>query len=382
MHHPYETLLKQYIGHPTFGFLTIETPTGYVMEFKGDQEGPTAHFHIHNWKTIDLLLSRGDIGFGEAYHDGYWSTPNLPDLLTFFSKNLDAVSSNASPTRFRTFLYYLYNNWIRLNTKWGSRKNILSHYDIGNDFYKLWLDPTMTYSSALRTSPDDTLKLAQENKYQRIQDVLNIGDKSVLEIGCGWGGFAERAIQEGARLTGVTISKAQHQFATNRVQGKADILLTDYRDIKSTFDRVVSIEMFEAVGEKYWPQYFSKIKSSLNKGGKALIQTITFQEEGYEEYKKGSDYIRHHIFPGGFLPSQSAFQKAAKKQGLETVSVHHFGEDYAWTLREWLKNFNEVKNQLSHFPESFLRLWEFYLAYCIAGFESGRTSVMQVELAP
>jgi cyclopropane-fatty-acyl-phospholipid synthase len=271
---------------------------------------------------------------------------------------------------------------VRLNTKYGSRKNILEHYDIGNDFYKLWLDPTMTYSSAICQNSNETLEQAQINKYKRIIDVLDVGGAKVLEIGSGWGGFATQASQAGAQVTGITISDQQYDFSTQKLEGRAQVLKQDYRDIQGVYDRIVSIEMFEAVGEKYWPLYFQKIRNSLVKGGRALIQTITIADDVFHTYRKSSDYIRHYVFPGGMLPSKSQFIHQVHRAGMDIGDVFEFGQDYAWTLKEWNTNFMRIKDTLltMDYSPQFLKAWEFYLNLCIAGFQAKRTNVMQIEI--
>jgi cyclopropane-fatty-acyl-phospholipid synthase len=240
----------------------------------------------------------------------------------------------------------------------------------------------MTYSSALRKTASDTLEEAQLNKYHRFLDQMNVQGANILEIGCGWGGFAEQAVLRGAKLTGLTLSEEQYRFAKQRVSGQAEILLQDYRDAHRVYDYVVSIEMFEAVGEKYWPVYFNKIKNCLVKGGKALIQTITIRDELFANYRKGTDYFRHYVFPGGFLPSKSAFCRSAQKVGLQVGQVIEFGHDYAWTLRQWLAKFTLAEESLiaEGRSESFLRAWRLYLNMCIAAFETKRTNVMQIIL--
>jgi cyclopropane-fatty-acyl-phospholipid synthase len=240
----------------------------------------------------------------------------------------------------------------------------------------------MTYSSALRCSSNDTLETAQLNKYGRIIDTLSLEGKNVLEIGCGWGGFAEQAANAGANVTGITISNEQFHFAKNRIGSKANILMQDYRDIKKKYDHIVSIEMFEAVGERYWSTYFSKIKESLTKGGRAIIQTITIRDDVFNAYRKNSDYIRHYVFPGGMLPSKNRFYNEVNNAKMDVASVLEFGQDYAWTLKQWLNAFVDVRNNLTNLNYSpyFLRAWEFYLSMCIAGFETKRTDVVQFEI--
>lgn len=364
------------------GKIAIHTPEGRLFSFKGGQMGPNCNFFIKDWSIIDILIKRGGIGLGEAYYKGLWEASDLADFLTYCSLNLDYLQMYAGGNFFNKIILHFYNKFIRLNTKYGSKKNILDHYDIGNDFYKLWLDPSMTYSSALRKNHFDSLEQAQGNKYQRIIDKLSLNGKNILEIGCGWGGFAEQALEAGAKVTGITLSDNQYHFSRQRLGDKADILIQDYRDIKNVYDDIISIEMFEAVGEKYWAIYFNKIKNALSKQGKALIQTITIADHFFERYRRSSDYIRHHIFPGGMLPSKKRFFDEVRDADLSVLSFFEFGLDYAWTLRQWRKNFFEIKDKLlaMNYTPAFIRAWDFYLSMCIAGFESGRTNVMQVEI--
>lgn len=364
------------------GEITVYTPEMTVHVFKGDQPGPICDIIIKDWDMFNLVLKRGDIGLGEAYMGELWESSDLGAFLTYCSLNLEELKRYSSGSFLNRVFFYIYNNLIRMNTKYGSQKNILEHYDIGNDFYKLWLDPTMSYSSALRTHGNETLEEAQINKYQRIINTLSVDGANLLEIGSGWGGFAEQAIKTGAQVTGITISNEQYHFSKEKLQDKANIVLQDYRDINKVYDRIVSIEMFEAVGERYWQTYFQKIKNSLAKDGKAMIQTITIHDDIFQGYRRESDYIRHYVFPGGMLPSKSIFAKEAAKVGLSVSSMFEFGQDYAWTLKEWYKNFQHSKDILisKNYSTKFLRAWEFYLQICVAGFASEKTNVMQVEL--
>ena len=382
MNKTYIDKLSRIFEKSQIGKIRIDTPDSGSLVFEGVHQGENCDITIKDWKAIDLVIKRGDIGLGEAYCEGLWESSDISSFLIFCSKNIDYLR-NGSANFFNRLLFYVYNNYVKLNTKYGSKKNIIDHYDIGNDFYSMWIDSTMTYSSALRANDNDNLVGAQINKYKRIIDTLSLAGKNVLEIGCGWGGFADQAANIGADVTGITISNNQYSFAKTRLGNKAQILLQDYRDINKKYDSIVSIEMFEAVGEKYWPIYFDTIKKSLVKGGKALIQTITICDDAFNNYRKDSDYIRHYIFPGGMLPSMKRFCEEAQKARLNVDSVLEFGDDYAWTLRQWLSNFIEIKDKLLSMNHSisFLRAWEFYLNMCIAGFESKRTNVMQVEIS-
>jgi len=374
--------LKKFFEEANIGELTIYTPSSQEIVFTGDVPGPICDLKINDWAVMGMIAKRGDIGLGEAYHLGLWDSSDAAEFLTYCSYNLNNIKNRGQASFFNKLCFYLHHQLVRANTLYGSKKNILEHYDIGNDFYESWLDPTMTYSSAIRKSSTDTLIEAQVNKYQRIIKNIDIKNKKVLEIGCGWGGFAQEASKVGAQLTGLTISDKQYDYAKKRLNGKADIIKKDYREIKGTYDRIVSIEMFEAVGEKYWGLYFDQIKRLLKKDGKAMIQTITINDDVFSSYRKKSDYIRHHVFPGGMLPSKKVFCERVEASVLGIGEVFEFGGDYAWTLQKWKKNFIAQKTQLASIgcSESFLRSWEFYLSICIAGFNSGRTNVMQVEL--
>jgi cyclopropane-fatty-acyl-phospholipid synthase len=284
----------------------------------------------------------------------------------------------------RNLLAARVRHWLNGNSRAGSKRNIMAHYDLGNDFYKLWLDPSMSYSSALYRAVDGgDLESAQRAKYRRILRRLKAEPaESVLEIGCGWGGFAELAVEEGLKVTGLTLSPAQLAWAQKRVPD-ADLRLQDYRDTKEQFDHIVSIEMFEAVGERWWPTYFKTIAKSLKPGGRAVVQSITIRDDLFAEYRKGTDFIQQYVFPGGMLPSRSAFRAAAAKQGLTVHGEYAFGEDYARTLAEWRVAFEAKWPEIAAlgFDENFRRLWRMYLCYCEAGFLAGNVDVVHFELS-
>lgn len=364
------------------GLLTVTTPDGKTRVFSGKEKGDHATITIKDWSVISNMARKGDIGFAEDYRDGKWETDNLVSLTSLGLENkaaFDRFVTGNKLARTVSSLSYL----LRLNTVKGSKKNIHAHYDLGNKFYKLWLDQTMTYSAALYKTDTDSLEQAQHQKYDRMIECLNSKSGNLLEVGCGWGGFAERALDTGDfAIKGITLSEEQHAFANQRLNGKAKITLEDYRKQEGKFNNIISIEMFEAVGEKFWPTYFQKLSSLLEDKGKAVIQTITMNEQDFPRYRKGGDFIRSYIFPGGMLPSASRFAEEAAKQGLKTGNEFFFGQDYARTLEIWLQNFDAnidaVKAQ--GFDEKFIRLWRFYLAACIAGFKTERTNVMQVEV--
>jgi cyclopropane-fatty-acyl-phospholipid synthase len=363
------------------GSITFIAPGGEVFEFAGVKSGPAAQFRIHDWGVIERVVARGDIGLGEDFIAGAWETPDLEALISFFLLNMDELEDFAHGNLLHRVAFTLHNTLVRRNSLSGSKRNIEAHYDVGNDFYALWLDETMTYSSALFAG-DESLPQAQRRKYDRILSRLN-GSESVLEIGCGWGGFAEQAVDAGYDVTGLTISPSQHAFATKRLNSKADILLQDYREVRGKFDSIVSIEMIEAVGERYWPSYFRTIAERLNAGGHAMIQAIVMPDDLFAGYRRRSDFIRHYVFPGGMLPSVARLTEEAGRAGLKVVDTHRFGHDYAKTLRLWSERMTarEAEIRALGHDDLFLRNWQFYLAICAAAFAVGRTDVVQLEFS-
>jgi len=369
------------------GALHLQLPDGQSAHF-GDDSYPIT-LHLRDWTMFDAVMKSGDIGFAETYIADGWTTDNLTGLIELFIRNRDQVESLIYGKWWGNLLYrarHLFNR----NSRSGSRKNIHAHYDIGNDFYRLWLDPSMTYSSALfdHTNMDD-LHAGQLAKYRRIVQQLSLkrGD-SVLEIGCGWGGFAEVAAQEaGVRVTGLTLSTEQLNFAERRLAAaklaqRTELRMMDYRDCNGEYDAIASIEMFEAVGEAYWPTYFECIARNLKQGGRACIQTIVIADELFERYRSSTDFIQQYIFPGGMLPSPQVFGEQAERQGLKVVDEFAFGLDYARTLVEWRSAFHEKLRQVraQGFDERFVHTWEFYLCYCEAAFRAGSTNVMHFTL--
>lgn len=366
-----------------YGTLELVTPDGKTRHFESGRPGAKAKMEMRDWRVAANLAAKGDVGLAEDYRYGRWDTSNLQNLLALGLQNDKAIRRFVFGSPFFQTLSRL-SYLLKLNTITGSRKNIHAHYDLGNDFYELWLDPSMTYSSALYKNENESLQQAQYNKYDRMLDRLGENEGRLLEIGCGWGGLAERAIQrEQHDYKGITISEEQFKYARERTGNAGQVVMEDYRHQKGKFDSIVSIEMFEAVGERYWPTYFSKISELLSEKGRAVIQTITIEDERFERYRKGGDVIRSYIFPGGMLPSPQRFRKEAETAGLKINDEFHFGHDYARTLEHWLNTFDEKRADVKAlgFDDSFIRLWRFYLAACIAGFSTGRTSVMQVELA-
>ncbi|HEY2708550.1 MAG TPA: cyclopropane-fatty-acyl-phospholipid synthase family protein [Caulobacteraceae bacterium] len=385
----FRTVLRIASENWEFGRLTFELPSGREVRVDGARPGPDARLIVKDFRFLSRVLAAGDIGFGEGFMAGEWDTPDLAELLEAFTVNLDRLYQLLEGG----FFWRAINTFVQMfnrNSRRGSKRNILAHYDLGNAFYSRWLDPSMTYSSARYERPGQSLREAQRNKYASLARQIALGpDNHVLEIGCGWGGFAEFAAGEvGASVTGITISQAQYDFAKRRIfeQGlaeRADIRLVDYRDVSGTFDRVASIEMFEAVGEEFWPAYFSKIDQVLTPGGRAGLQIITIRDELFDHYRRHADFIQKHVFPGGMLPSETRLKEETARAGLEWRHIVHFGQNYADTLAEWARRFDAAWDDISSlgFDERFRRLWRFYLGYCEAGFRTERTNVVQLSLS-
>ncbi len=363
------------------GLLEIRLPGGDCRLFGDGEHGVT--LHVHDEAMFGQVLAKGDIGLTEAYLDGQWDSPDITGLMRLLAANREQLKK-AVYGSWRNLLAARIRHWLNNNSRSGSKRNIMAHYDLGNDFYQLWLDPSMSYSAAIyRQADDGSLETAQHAKYRRILNCLNAEPgQTVLEIGCGWGGFAELAVQHGLKTTGVTLSPAQLEWAQKRVP-TAELRLQDYRDLDEQFDHVVSIEMFEAVGERWWPTYFKTLAKSLKPGGKAVVQSITIRDDIFPEYRRSTDFIQQYIFPGGMLPSRAAFRAAAAKQGLVVREEFAFGRDYARTLAEWRHAFEARWPDIQKlgFDEPFRRLWRMYLCYCEAGFLAGNIDVVQFELA-
>ncbi len=370
------------------GSIELRCPDGRKLAFAGRQPGPHATLVLADWGVCKDMLTKGDIGLAEAFIAGRADSDDLVQLLLLGALNEQAIEQAIHGRRWATLIYRL-RHWLRPNSRRGSRKNIHAHYDLGNDFYGLWLDQGMTYSSALFDG-DMTRSLAdaQTAKYARILQALEAQPgQHILEVGCGWGGFAEHAARFGCRVTGITISQAQLDYAQKRMaaagrQDRVELKLLDYRDLEGQFDHVVSIEMFEAVGESYWPGYFAMLRDRLKPGGRALVQSITIADAKFERYRTGTDFIQQYIFPGGMLPSPKRLHEVAVTQGLAVAGMHGFGLDYAETLRCWHQRFNAVaaEVQAQGFDKRFMRTWRFYLAYCEAGFRARATDVVQALL--
>ena len=377
-----ETLLRRMLPGLECGQLVVDTPTGERLAFEGKQPGPQARLSIHSWRFLWRLVADWDIGFAEAYRAGEWSSPDLVNLLRFAFHNKAATEPRRwlRVPRFWLKLHHALNR----NTLRGSRRNIAAHYDLGNKFYEQWLDAGMTYSSGLFSSVDQTLEEAQDAKLDRVIDMLGLaGGETVVEIGCGWGGLAERLMdRHHCAVTGVTLSAEQLAFAQQRLRnhaqsGRFDLRLQDYRDVRGAFDRIVSIEMLEAVGEAYWPTYFEKLRSSLRPGGSAVLQVITIDDARFENYRRRPDFIQKYIFPGGMLPTTRIIEREIAKVGLQLVANEFFRESYARTLEEWRLRFHSAWTTIEclGFDERFKRTWEYYLAYCQIGFEIGVLNV-------
>ena len=370
------------------GSLTVQLPDGGALNF-GETQEPRAAIRLRNWNPCAAALKSGDIGFAESFIAGDWSTPDLTALLRLFIANRDDIESVVYGTWWGSLLHRA-KHFFNRNSRRGSQKNVHAHYDLGNAFYRLWLDPTMNYSSAWfeNGTRDGDLVDAQWAKVRRALRECGAkpGDR-VLEIGCGWGALAECAAREfGATVTGVTLSHEQLAWGQQRLQAaglNGELRYQDYRDIADgPFDAIASIEMFEAVGRAYWPSYFETLKTQLKPGGAACVQSITIRDDLFERYLKSTDFIQQYIFPGGLLPSPSAFRAAAAEAGLRVVNELDFGVDYAETLKRWRASFLSADTQVRKlgFDTRFMRIWEFYLGYCEAAFATGNTSVMQFTL--
>jgi len=369
----------------TLGCLTLTLPNRHVLTVQGTLPGPNGVLHMHRWRVLRRAGLRGDVGLGDAFMDRDWDTPGLPRLLEYFAVNTAANGTQFTPTGLAGWILAAYHN-LRANSPRMARRHVAAHYDLGNQFYATWLDPSMTYSAALFSDEATSLEDAQIEKYRALVTATGIEHGSrVLEIGCGWGEFACFAAEEcGCHVTAVTLSPAQRSYAEDRVArsgltDKVTIVETDYRSISGQYDHVVSIEIIEAVGEQYWPTYFEKVASLLKPGGKFGLQAITIRDSDFDEYRKRPDFLQTYIFPGGMLLPQSGMHELAGGAGLTTRQTHRFGQDYARTLAIWLSQFEaawpEIETQ--GFDGRFNRMWRFYLAMCEAGFRSGLIDVSQ-----
>lgn len=368
------------------GALAVELPDGTRLRVG---HGPlVASFRVRDYETFDRALSTGDIGFAEAWMDELWDSDDPTAVILLLSSNRERLGAAVYGRRLRLVGHRLWH-FLRANTRVGARRNIEAHYDLGNDFYSRWLDPSMTYSAAVFDSADENLESGQLRKYRRILERLGAQPgETILEVGCGWGGFAEVAATEfGCEVLCLTLSPAQLAFARERAErgGFADKVrfeLCDYRDVRGRYDHIVSIEMIEAVGERFWPVYFSQLSSLLRPGGRCIIQAITIEDELFHRYRRSTDFIQRYIFPGGMLPSPSVFRRQAAAAGLAVEGDFAFGQDYARTLAIWHERFlaELAAVRAQGFPERFIRMWRFYLSYCEAGFKTGDIDVHHYEL--
>lgn len=376
--HATKVLLRQ-LDH---GRLTIVMPDGQTVSHGHATAGTDAVLVLHRWRAVRRFILGGDVGFGESFVAGDWSSPDLPALIALFAANDEALRrtiSGLAVTRFANRLRHAVNR----NTRRGSRRNILAHYDLGNRFYAHWLDRGMTYSSALFTERTPTLEAAQDEKLDAIVAALDLrGGERIVEIGCGWGGLAERLAREGCHVTAITLSPAQFAYARQRIadaglSDRVEILLKDYRDLDGRFDRVVSVEMIEAVGYRYLPAFFQRIRSLLAPHGAAVLQAITIADQRFDFYRRSPDFIQRHIFPGGLLPSPQLMQTLSSEAGLSMTEHMRFGASYALTLAEWTRRFQTMWPDIEKlgFDERFQRLWIYYLAYCEGGFRSNAIDV-------
>ena len=381
-------LFSRVLKRIRFGRLRIILPDGSEHDFCGPEPGPRAEIQIRRPRLIRRVLLGGANGFAEGYMAGDFETPDLTAVLEIGGLNENAFERMLDDSTVVRWLQSLVG-FLRLNSKRGARRNIAYHYDLGNAFYEAWLDPGLTYSSAIFDHPDQPLADAQERKYARIAEQIGLrsGDH-VLEIGCGWGGFALHAARNiGCRVTGLTISQEQHDYARARireagVEDRVEIRFQDYRDVTESFDRVVSIEMLEAVGERYWSTYFTKLKQVLKPGGTAGIQVISIDEAVWPFYRRGADFIQRHIFPGGVLPTRTLLKQHCERAGLTWLRDDNFAADYARTLAIWHQRFRQSWPEISRlgFDERFRRMWSYYLAYCEAGFRIDRIGLQQIAI--
>ena len=373
-----------------WGVLLVMLPDGRCFRFGSEMSAPVGVIVVRHGGFAKQLLTGGGIGFAEGYLDQLWDSPDIRVLLTVIARNNDHIGGDMRGKTWFRVLQWLGHHILRRNSRSGARRNIHEHYDLGNQFYEKWLDSGMNYSSARFNHPGESLEQAQRNKYLALANSIGLSHgNTMLEIGSGWGGFAEfAAIEYGCSVTGLTISKEQFDFAKKRIfdkglSDKVKFLMQDYRDVTGQFDRLASIEMFEAVGEKYWPAYFNTVHNSLKPGGVAGLQIITIAERHFDNYRRSRDFIQKYIFPGGMLPSVTALREQAAKANLAWTSSSAFGNDYADTLSLWFDSFNEKWPAIEQpgFDERFRRMWCYYLAYCEGGFRSNNTDVLQIALS-
>ena len=391
-----QTGLPRYFGQ-TFsvlsrigeGRLDFVLPDGRRFRVEGKKPGIAAEIRVHNPDLFARLVREGELGFCDAYLDGWWTTPDLQAFLDAIQRPANNIVGDGFPGVSLLRAFERMRFWLQSNSRSQAKKNIAYHYDLGNDFYRLWLDETMTYSSAIFENGQESLEVAQRRKYASMIDQMGAeaGDH-VLEIGCGWGGFAEFAAKErGLRVTGLTISQAQHDFAVDRIQraglsDKVEIKLQDYRDERGSYDGIASIEMFEAVGERYWPVYFNALRDRLKPGRNATLQIITVADQRWPMYRKSIDFIQKYVFPGGMLPAPSVLRAEVERAGLRVKGSIEFGDSYSLTLRRWHEVFNSRWTEIRKmgFDDRFKRMWDFYLASCAGAFQGGNCDVTQITV--
>lgn len=381
-------LLGLTLRQTSAGRLQLTLPSGRKAVVGPIESNIAAQLVLKNYRVLSKTLRRGQIGFADSYMAGDIDTDNLVELFNYYMDNEQALAA-AAPGLVRSGWSDRIFHRKRANTRMGSRRNIAAHYDLGNPFYRLWLDPGLTYSSGMYVSPAATLEAAQKEKCNRILAALDLrADHDVLEIGCGWGGFVEAAAERAATVTGITISEQQFDEASARIAraglaGRAHIRLEDYRDTVGSFDRIASIEMVEAVGEENWPTYFGRIADRLRPHGKAVLQAITIREDVFDAYRRNPDFIQRYIFPGGMLPTGQAMRRHAEAASLAFETLETFGASYALTLAEWRRRFSAAWPRIAAlgFDERFRRMWDYYLSYCQVGFERGTIDVGLYRLA-
>ncbi len=380
-----EKILSRLLRQMYAGSLTVEFPSGRRLLFKGQAHGPSAFLKIISLRLIARLIARGDMGLAEGYMAGEWESPDLTTLIALGAINAEALKKTLQPNALNKLLNRFHHR-KRANTKTGSRRNIAAHYDLGNAFYEKWLDASMTYSSAVFEDLSEDMEIAQRRKYMRLANSIDLkAGEQVLEIGCGWGGFAEIAAKEfGCHVVCLTLSKEQAAFAKARIEklgltDRVEIRVQDYRDVDGTFDKIVSIEMFEAVGEKYWNTYLTHVKARLKSGGKAALQIITIDQDYFENYRRNPDFIQRYIFPGGMLPSHGKLVEEIVRADLKLTHSYYFGKSYAETMRRWDQAFKKSWAEIETlgFDLRFYRMWRYYLCYCEVGFDQKTIDVGQ-----
>lgn len=375
--------IRRRLGEFRHGAVRLNLPNGEVIEHRGEQPGPEAVLHVSRWRLLRRLMMEGEIGLARSYVDGDWSTPDLAAVMRFGLANGDNFAGSASGFSL-AHLFNRFGHGLNANSRRGSRRNIAAHYDLGNRFYELWLDPDMTYSSALYEGEDESLERAQARKLDRVVELLDLeGGETVLEIGCGWGSLARRLGKAGCdKVTGISLSREQIAYGRDAVrrdglEESVGLVLRDYRDVQETYDRIVSIEMFEAVGEKYWPVFFETVRKSLRPDGAVVMQIITIEDALFESYRRRPDFIQQFIFPGGMLPTVGNVREAAERAGLALSHYEPFGQSYALTLEDWRARFKAAWPEIEPlgFDQRFERMWDYYLTYCASGFRFGSIDV-------